>query len=152
MFTFKILVLRGQANTTRPNCSILSYIWSTCALRRFTCVSIIDTHAYEPLPSWSSCFLRVLQVGPCRRPDNGHYPLSNGVRNHVHNLAIPTHEWIMRWDMTQPINTFTMNPWQKRKRNLLCLLQLCTPQNILNITRLWLVMLNMGGVDEAPGI
>ena len=100
----------GRANTTRPHCSIPSYIRSTCVPRGFTCVPIIGTHTYqqyqdchldtigsswtnyrhEPLPSRSSWFSRVHQVGPCRRPENGHYPLSNGVRNPAHIWALPT--------------------------------------------------------------
>ena len=79
-----------QSNTMRPHCSISSYTRSRLALQGFTCVSIIDTHTYEPSPSRSSWFLRFLQVGPSRSPDNGHYPLSNGVRNPVHTWALPT--------------------------------------------------------------
>ena len=87
---FKIMVPCGRANTMLPHCSISSYTRSRLALQGFTCVSIIDTHTYEPSPSRSSWFLRFLQVGPSRSPDNGHYPLSNGVRNPVHTWALPT--------------------------------------------------------------
>ena len=96
----KLLVPRGRANTMRPHCSISSYIRSTCALWGFTCVFNIDTHAYEPSPSRSSWFSRVLQVGPYRRPDNGHYPLSNGVRNLFHTWDLPTRVLLFHVDIS----------------------------------------------------
>ena len=89
MFMLKLLVQHVRANTTLPHRSILRYIQSTCTIRGFRCVYIIDTHAYEPSPSRSSWFSRVFQVGPSRRPDNGHYPLSNGVWNPFHTWALP---------------------------------------------------------------
>ena len=89
VFTFNLMVPRRRANTTRPHRSVSIYIRRTCAIRGFTCVSIIYTHTYEPSPSRSSWFSRVLQVGPCRWPDNGHCLLSNGVWNPVHTWDLP---------------------------------------------------------------
>ena len=90
LFTIKLLVPRRRTNTTRPHRSISRYILSTCVLQGFTCVPTIGTRAYETSPSRSSWLLRVHQVRPCRRPDNGHCPLSNGVWNQVHTWALPT--------------------------------------------------------------
>ena len=90
VFPFKLLVPRGRSNTTRPHWSISSYIRSTYVIWGITYVPILGTHVYNPLPSRSSWFLRVRQVGPCRRPDNRHYPLSDGVSNLVRTWALPT--------------------------------------------------------------
>ena len=95
MFTSKLLVPRGRANTMRPHCSISSCIQSTCDLKRFMCVSIIDTHVYKPSPSWSSWFLSFLQVGPYRSPDNGHYLFFNGVQNPVHTWSLPAQSFVL---------------------------------------------------------
>ena len=108
--TFKLLILRGRAKTTRPHHSISSYIRSMCALQGFACVSIIDTHTYKPSPSSSSWFLRVLQVGLCRRPDNGHYLLSNGVRDPVHTWAIPTHSFVFMMASLSEKSTYDYYP------------------------------------------
>ena len=89
VFTFNIMVPRKRSNTLRPHCSISIYIRSTCALWGLTCVFIIDTYAYKPSPSQSFWFLIVIQVGPCRRPDNGHYPLSKRVQKPVYTWDIP---------------------------------------------------------------
>ena len=51
---------------------------------------LVENYRHEPLPYQSSWFSRVNQVGPCKSPDNGHYPLSNGVWNPVHIWALST--------------------------------------------------------------
>ena len=77
-------------------------------LRGLTCVPVIDTHMHQKYQdyyldtigsSWtadlrpaspSALFLRVPQAEPCRRPDNGSYPLSAGVLSQVYIWVPPT--------------------------------------------------------------
>ena len=110
VFTIKLLIPHRRTNNTRPHCSISSYIQSTCVLQGFTCVSIIGTHTYDPSPPQSSWFLRVHQVGPCRRPDNGHYPITNELRNPVHNLDLPTHSFVSSTASLSEKSTFAYYP------------------------------------------
>ena len=74
-------------------------------LRGLACIPVIGTHTHQRYQdtiesSWTAdprpaslfaLFLRVPQAEPCRRQDNGSYPLSTGVQTQVHIWVPPTH-------------------------------------------------------------